>query len=148
MWLSRGEEWRDRRLGRTGVLLWANRKDNRASQVAHKVTGLPTMWEARVQSLDQEDPLEKGMAAHSSILAWRIPWTEKPGGIPSMGSQRVGPDWAANAFTSLSGRSISEMKKTEKEQIWGLRNKEFTYVILKLKWQLESGGLHLETTSV
>ena len=44
----------------------------------------------QVQSLDHEDPLEKGMATHSSILAWRIPWTEEPGGLQSMGSQRVG----------------------------------------------------------
>ena len=44
----------------------------------------------QVRSLDQKDPLEKGMAAHSSILAWRIPWTEEPGGLQSMGLQRVG----------------------------------------------------------
>ena len=54
------------------------------------VKNLPAMWETQVQSLDQEDPLEKGMAIHSSILAWRIPWTEELGGIQSMGSQRVG----------------------------------------------------------
>ena len=48
------------------------------------------MQETRVRSLGQEDPLEKGMATHSSILAWRIPWTEKPGGLQSVGSQRVG----------------------------------------------------------
>ena len=46
----------------------------------------------RVQSLGQEDPLEKGMAAHSSILAWRIPWTEEPGGLQSMGLPRVRHD--------------------------------------------------------
>ena len=45
------------------------------------------MWETQVQSLGQEDPLEKEMATHSSILAWRIPWTEEPGGLQSMGSQ-------------------------------------------------------------
>ena len=45
--------------------------------------------ETRVRSLGQEDPLEKGMATHSSILAWRIPWTEEPGGLQSIGSQRV-----------------------------------------------------------
>ena len=45
-----------------------------------------------VRSLGQEDPLEKGMATHSSILAWRIPWTEEPGGLQSMGSQKVGQD--------------------------------------------------------
>ena len=50
---------------------------------------LPAMQETRVQSLDKEDPLKKGVASHSSILAWRIPWTEKPGGLQSMGSQRM-----------------------------------------------------------
>ena len=48
------------------------------------------MQDTWVQSLDQEDPLEKGMTTHSSILAWSIPWTEEPGGLQSMGSQRVG----------------------------------------------------------
>ena len=53
------------------------------------VKNLPAMKETGVQSLGQEDTLEKGMATHSSILAWRIPWTEKPGGLQSMGSQIV-----------------------------------------------------------
>ena len=53
---------------------------------------LPTKQETRVQSLGQEDPLEKEMATHSSTLAWRIPWMEKPGRLQSMGSQRVGHD--------------------------------------------------------
>ena len=56
------------------------------------VKHLPAMLETRVQSLGWEDPLEKEMAAHSSILAWKIPWTEEPGGLLSMGSQRVGHD--------------------------------------------------------
>ena len=64
----------------------------RASLVAQTVKRLPTMRETRVQSLGREDPLEKEMATHSSILAWRIPWTEEPGGLQSMGSQRVGHD--------------------------------------------------------
>ena len=51
------------------------------------------MWETWVQSLGWEDPLEKEMATHSTILAWRIPWTEEPGGLQSTGSQRVGHDW-------------------------------------------------------
>jgi len=51
---------------------------------------LPAMHATQVQSLGQEDPLEKGMLTHSSILAWRIPWTEEPGRLQSMGSQRVG----------------------------------------------------------
>ena len=54
------------------------------------------MQETQVQSLGWEDLLEKGMATHSSILAWRIPWTEEPGGLQSMGSQRVGYDWVNN----------------------------------------------------
>ena len=63
------------------------------------VKNLPAMLETLVQSLGQEDPLEKGMATHSSILAWRIPWTEGPGGLQSMGSQRVRHNWVTNAFT-------------------------------------------------
>ena len=56
------------------------------------VKNLPAMRETWVRSLCWEDPLEKGMASHSSILAWRIPWTEEPGGLQSMGSQKVGHD--------------------------------------------------------
>ena len=55
--------------------------------VAQLVKNLPAVQETRVQSLGQEDPLEKEMANHSSILAWRIPWTEEPGGLQSMGLQ-------------------------------------------------------------
>ena len=58
--------------------------------MAQTVKCLPTMQETLVQSLGQEDPLEKEMATHSSILAWEIPWTEEPGGLQPMGSQRVG----------------------------------------------------------
>ena len=64
----------------------------RVSLVAQMVKSLLAMKETWVQSLDQEDPLEKGMATHPSILAWRIPWTEEPGRLQSMGSQRVGHD--------------------------------------------------------
>ena len=56
------------------------------------VKNLPAMQETQLQSLGWEDPLEKGMATHSNILTWRIPWTEKPGGLQSMGLQRVGHD--------------------------------------------------------
>ena len=69
-----------------------------ASLVAQTVKRLPTMWETWVQSLGQEDPLEKEMATHSSILASKIPLTEDPGRLQSMGSQRVRHDWV----TSLS----------------------------------------------
>ena len=64
----------------------------RASLVAHIVKNLLAMQETQVQYLGQEDPLEKGMATHSTIIAWRIPWTEEPGGLQSTGSQRVGHD--------------------------------------------------------
>ena len=60
------------------------------SLVAQRIKKLPAIQETQVQSLGQEDPLEKGMAAYSSILARRIPWAEEPGGLQSMGSQRVG----------------------------------------------------------
>ena len=59
---------------------------------AQMVKNLPAMQETQVQSLGWEDSLEKGMATHSSILAWRIPWTEEPGGLQSMGLLRVGHD--------------------------------------------------------
>ena len=72
-----------------------------SSLVAQMVKNLPAMKETWVQSLGQEDTLEKGMATHYSILAWRIPWTEKPGGLQSMGSQIVRHNWATNTFTSF-----------------------------------------------
>ena len=61
-----------------------------ASLVAQRLKCLPLMWETRVRSLGREDPLEKEMAIHSSILAWRIPWTEKSSRLQSTGLQRVG----------------------------------------------------------
>ena len=64
----------------------------RASLVAQTVKHLFEMWETRVQSLGQEDTLEKEMATHSSSLAWKIPWTKEPGRLQFMGSQRVGHD--------------------------------------------------------
>ena len=64
-----------------------------ASLVAQMVKNLPEMQKTQVQSLKGENPLGKGMATHSSILAWRIPWTEEPGTLQSIGLQRVGHDW-------------------------------------------------------
>ena len=66
------------------ILCWG------ASLVAQLVKNPPETWETWVQSLGWDDPLEKGMATHFSILAWRIPWTEEPGRLQSVGSQRVG----------------------------------------------------------
>ena len=78
--------------------------------MAQRLKRLPARRETRVQSLGREDPREKEMATHSSSLAWKIPWTEEPGGLPSMGSQRVGHDWV----TSLS---------------------LFTFMLWRTKWQ-------------
>ena len=64
----------------------------RTSLVAQTVKRLSTMQETRVRALGWEDPLEKEMAIHSSTIAWRIPWTEEPGRLQSMGTQRVGHD--------------------------------------------------------
>ena len=63
-----------------------------ASLVAQTVKRLSTMWETRVRALGREDPLEKEKAVHSSTIAWKIPWTEEPGRLQSMSSQRVGYD--------------------------------------------------------
>ena len=60
--------------------------------MAQAVKRLPAMWETWVRSLGWEDPLEKETATHSSIVAWKIPWTEEPGRLQTMGSQRVGHD--------------------------------------------------------
>ena len=70
-----------------------------ASLVTQLVKNLPSVWETWVQSLGWEDPLEKGMTTHSRILAWRIPWTEEPGSLQSMGLQRVGQEWSTFTFS-------------------------------------------------
>ena len=72
-----------------------------ASLIAQLLKNLPALWETWVRSLGREDPLEKGKASHSSILAWRIPWT-----VQSMGSQRVRHNWVTFTFTSSSDFSI------------------------------------------
>ena len=78
-------------------LSWVSRHINiRDELVAQLVKNLPAMQETRVRSLGWEDPLEKEMATHSSTLAWRISWTEEPGGPQSLVSQRVGHDCATN----------------------------------------------------
>ena len=80
------------------TMLWQFQVDS--LPVAQIVKNLPAMRETQVRSLGQEDPLEKEMATHSSILAWRIPWTEQPGGLQSMRSQRVRHNWETNTFTA------------------------------------------------
>ena len=73
-------------------------KISQASLMAWMMKNLPVLQETEVRSLGQEDPLEKGMASHSSILAWRTPWTEEPGGLQSTGLQRVGHDRVTFTF--------------------------------------------------
>ena len=77
----------------------------RASLVAQMVKNLPAMWETWVRSLGWEDPPEEGMATHSSLLAWRIPWTQESGGLQSMGSPRVRHSWATKRSIALQDRA-------------------------------------------
>ena len=79
--------------------------------MAQTVKNLPAMQETWVPSLDQEDPLEREMATHSNVLAWRIPWTEEPDGLQSMESQRVRQDWVTNTHTHTHTH-------THTEQLW------------------------------
>ena len=74
--------------------------------VSYSIKNLPVMQETQDRSLGQEDPLEKGMPTHFSILAWKIPWAEEPGGLQSMGSQRVGHDWATNTFILMGAKPL------------------------------------------
>ena len=80
-----------------------------ASLVAQRLKHLPAMQETWVWSLGQEDPLEKEMATHSSVLAWRIPWMEEPGGLQSTGSQRVGHDWATSLHLIYGTRILNSL---------------------------------------
>ena len=75
------------------------------------VKPLPTMQETQVRSLGWEDPLEKEMASHSSTLAWKIPWTEEPGRLRSMGSQRVRHDWATSLQREKKLTRFSELQR-------------------------------------
>ena len=97
---------------------WGGLCKIQASLVAQLVKCVPAMWETWVQSLGREDPLEKEMATHSSILTWRIPWTEKPDGLPSMGSHIFGDDWMTNT-------SLSHVRYIQ----------SYTYILSVLSWQ-------------
>ena len=76
------------------------------------VKNLPAVQEVLVQCLRQEDPLEKGMATHSSLLSWRIPWTEKPGGLQSMGHKRVRHEQLDNSNSMSDGSQPSHIKSS------------------------------------
>ena len=95
----------------------------RASLVAQMVKHLPTMWETWVQSLGQEDPLEKEMATHSSTLAWKIPWMEKPGKLQSMGLQsrtRLSDFTFFLSFLSLVAQMVKKPPAMWKIWVWSL----------------------------
>ena len=121
-WSTHSAWFRDRR-----ILLWLSDSSQifayhpQASLVAQMVKRLPAMQETQVQSLGREDPLEKEMATHSSILAWKSSWTEEPGRLQSMGLQRVGHDWATSlslrfsyltCYTQLFNRPVLSVPKT------------------------------------
>ena len=91
--------------------LCSHKKMYGVSLLAQTVKNLPAVQERAGWSLGQEDTLEKGMVIHSSILAWRIPWTEEPGRLQSMGSLRVRHDWATNTFKKMCTLVSSTSKK-------------------------------------
>ena len=95
------------------------------SLVAQTVKNLPAMQETWVWSVGQEDPLEKEITIHSSILAWRIPWTEEPGRLWYMGSQKVGHDWVTNTFTPSDNTANGD------------RDKECQLTAGKIHWRRE-----------
>ena len=89
------------------LIFWGILSSEKVFPVAQTIENLQSMQEIQVQSLGCEDPLEKGMAIHSSILALRIPWTEDPGQLQSMGSQTVGHNWATNP-TKITWRALPD----------------------------------------
>ena len=91
-WMNLKEYHTKMKSDRERQILYGGLRGKGASLVAQRLKCLPGMQETWAQSLGREDPLEKEIATHSSTLAWRIPWREKPGRLQSMGSQRVGHD--------------------------------------------------------
>ena len=88
--------------------------------------GPPVMWEKQVRSLDRENPLEKEMTTHFSILAWKIPWMEEPGRLQSTGSQKVGHDWATSVHFHISVKIICE-KALITKTVW---------MAIRIKWEI------------
>ena len=96
------------------------------SLVAQPVKNLPAMWETWVWSLGWEDPLEKEMATHSSILAWRIPWTEDLGGLQSMGSHKVGHGWSDLATAAAADCCVAIPFSRDQTQVSHIAGGFFT----------------------
>ena len=88
--------------------------------VAQMVKRLSTMWEARVQALGWEDPLEKQMAIYCSTIAWKIPWSEEPGRLQSMGSQRVGHDYATSLWAFLVAQRVKHLPTMRETRVLSL----------------------------
>ena len=118
--------------------------------MAQVVKKPPATQETLVWSLDWEDPLEKGMATHSSILTWRIPWTEEPGGLWSMGSQRVWLNWVTYTFkTSLVAWMVKNLPVMQETWVWSLGREDplkkgmathSSILTWKIPWRGEPGG--------
>ena len=124
-----------------------------ASLVAQMVKNLTVIQETQVWSLGPEVPLEKEMATHSSILACRIPWTEEPGELQSMGSQRVGQDCAINTFTFKNPHSLSQWRKptiwvNNNSKLWITQNNLLLLSHLKISTYSQSISLHLTKSTV
>ena len=119
----------------------------------------PAMQETWIQSLGWQDPLEKGMATHSRILAWRIPWTEEPGGLESRWSHRVGHGWG-NLTSTQGGQKASQVavvvknllltQETEETQVWPLGGEDpleegmatlSSILAWRIPWTEGTGGL-------
>ena len=114
--------------------------------IAKTVKNLPAIQETWVWSLGREDPLEKERATHSSILAWRIPWTEKPGELPSMQSQRAGHNWEANTHATTSMCTLHRHTLKERGHKREYMTDDSTYMKLNREtigwwWSQNSGSL-------
>ena len=114
------------------------------------IKNLPEMQETQIRSLGWENPLEKGMAIHSSTLAWRIPWTEEPGRLPSTGSKRVRQDWVTNIWIfpgSSDDKASATMQETQVQSLGQedlLKKEMVTYSrtpAWKIPWIEEPGRL-------
>ena len=138
-------EMKRRLLGRKAMTHLDSILESRAITVAQWLKCLPTMWDTRVRSLGWEDTLEKEMATHSSILAWRIPWREEPGRLQSMGSQRVGHDFTFTFMVFpavVYGCESSTTKKAEYQRIdafepWYCRR------VLRVPWTARRSNLSI-----
>ena len=118
------------------------------------VKNLPAKQETWVWSLGWEDPLEEGMSTHSSMLAWRILWKEEPGGLQSVGSQRVSHDWVTN--TTTGGSVVKSLPAKQESWVWSLGwedplEKEMvthsSILAWRIPWTEKPGRLHRSTGS-